>query len=551
MPSARLLWTAIASLALVAADTPDPEPTPAQLDEQTLQRAAVGVDGPALVRFFRERTLTPEKRRRVEGLIEQLRERSFAKREKATEDLAAEGELAAPLLRRAMVGAELELIRRAEKVIASIKFTDPELIASAARQFARTKPEGAAAVLLAYLPNAPEEAGEDVRGSLAQVAIVEGRPDKALLRDLEAADPFRRGAAVEALIRAGTTEQLRDWRKFAKDRDANVRFRAARALVERKDKEAVPVVIALLTELPAEQAWFAEEVLARLAGDQAPAVVLGREGETRKKCRATWDAWWTKHGAAVDLAKLGGAPRLLGHTLLVQHGGPDGDRVLEIGADGKTRWEVGSLQYAVDGYVLPGNRFLVTEHLGNRVSERNFKGEIVWKKEITGPITGQRLANGNTLVASHTQIIEVTPDGKDVFTYSAGDVILRGVHKPRNGPLAILTSDGNCVRLDANGKELKSFKSGHDPSWVSGFEVLPNGRVLVPQRQANKVVEFDPDGKVVWEAEVKMPKAAARLPNGHTLVTSFDTRSVVELDRAGKVVWERKDDYAHYRARRR
>ena len=53
------------------------------------------------------------------------------------------------------------------------------------------------------------------------------------------------------------------------------------------------------------------------------------------------------------------------------------------------------------------------------------------------------------------------------------------------------------------------------------LDVLPNGGILVPHHLENKVVEYDPNGKAVWEVSVELPIIATRLPNGHTLVTSM------------------------------
>ena len=66
------------------------------------------------------------------------------------------------------------------------------------------------------------------------------------------------------------------------------------------------------------------------------------------------------------------------------------------------------------------------------------------------------------------------------------------------------------------------------------IDVLPNGHVLVPQMSQNKVIEYNAEGKPVWEATVEQPIAAVRLPNGHTLVTSLNQHRAVELDRGGR-----------------
>ncbi len=83
------------------------------------------------------------------------------------------------------------------------------------------------------------------------------------------------------------------------------------------------------------------------------------------------------------------------------------------------------------------------------------------------------------------------------------------------------------------------------------IDVLANGHVIVPDMNGNRVVEYDDQGKNVWEAKAETPIAAVRLANGHTLVTSYDQHRAVELDRAGKEVWEFKSDTRVTRAFRR
>jgi len=112
------------------------------------------------------------------------------------------------------------------------------------------------------------------------------------------------------------------------------------------------------------------------------------------------------------------------------------------------------------------------------------------------------------------------------------------------------TNNTRYVRLDAKGKEAVSFPVQVRTSG-GRVDVLPNGHVLIPELQANRIVEYDAAGKVVWEGKVSQPIAAARLPNGHTLVTSMTENRAVELDRSGKEVWEFRHDSRVSRAYRR
>src|SRR5262249_25889161 len=84
--------------------------------------------------------------------------------------------------------------------------------------------------------------------------------------------------------------------------DARVRLRGAQGLLAGRDKRAVPMLLALLSDGPDEIAREASDLLSGLAGDKAPAESPeGTEG--RKKSRAAWDAWWKANEDKLDLAK--------------------------------------------------------------------------------------------------------------------------------------------------------------------------------------------------------------------------------------------------------
>ena len=250
----------------------------------------------------------------------------------------------------------------------------------------------------------------------------------------------------------------------------------------------------------------------------------------------------------MDLAKIQEAAPLLGYTLVILL---DAGKVIDLDEKNKPRFTLENLEFPLDAQVLPGERIMVCEHNGNRITERNRKNEVLWKHDVQEPIMAQRLPNGNTFIATRSELTEVTKDHKTVFRYSRpdGDMFMKAI-KLRNGEIAYLVNQGKFVRMDASGKELTSF-----PALVQTFggrlEVLPNNHILVPFLQANKVVEFDPKGKQVWEAAIDQPVAAVRLPNGHTLMTSMQQNRAVEVSRDGKQVWEYKSDSRVTRAFRR
>src|SRR5205823_3746104 len=140
---------------------------------------------------------------------------------------------------------------------------------------------------------------------------------------------------------------------------------------------------------------------------------------------------------------------------------------------------------------------------------------------------------------------------KDVFTYFPPATSITAARKLRDGQVVLVTSGGVCHWLDPTGKERKRFMVGAVYTMGGNLDALPGGRVLVPQYGQNKVIEYDRDGNVLWEAKFRLPTSAVRLPNGNTLVVSNFQQRVVELNRDGREVWEFTTDGRPWRARRR
>jgi hypothetical protein len=517
-------------------------------DEQIVKAADIGTTDQALLDFIRRRTLSDSDQNQLQTLIRQLGDDSFEVRERASAALVARGAAAEPFLLEAKKSSDIEVVRRAEECLRLIKRGMSAAVpAAVVRLLGKRKPAGAAEVLLTYLPHADSEAvADEVCKALAVLAVRDGKPEPALRKALIDQAPVRRAAAAEALCRSGAAEVLADVRKLLRDADPGVQLRVAQALAAAKDREAIPVLIELLGKLPRERAWTAEEMLLRLAGDGAPKVALGQaNGE---KCREAWDAWWKDHGAQADLAKITQAPTLLGYTLIVLL---DVGRALELDKENKPRWQIDGLQFPLDIQLLAGNRVLVAEHGANRITERDLKGQILWEKDIESPLVAQRLPNGNTFIATNSQLVEITMAGKEVFTYTPPgfDMIMKA-QKLRNGDIGLVLQGNRFMRLDSTGREIKSFPVNVSTSG-GRIDVLPNGHVLVPEHRGNRLVEYNGDGKQVWEATVEQPVAAVRLPNGNTLVTSMSERRAIELDPKGKEVWSYRADTRVTRAFRR
>jgi HEAT repeat protein len=509
-------------------------------------------EGDLTLAEFKKRTLKDTDREKVLATIQLLGHDDFNQRERAQEELQKLGSAVAPLLRQAMAGNDEEIRKRSQKALEAIeKAKSSSVLPIQARLAAYRKPPTTAEVMLAFLPFADEDqVFDEVRGALAAVAVRDGKTEPLLVQALDDKLATRRGVAAEALALGGALDQRAAVRKLLKDADAGVKLRVALALSTARDRDAVPVLIDLMGELPFDKGIQAETFLRSVAGDGGPNVYLAADNDSRKKTKEAWAAWWKVHGATADLARASTAPKMLGYTLLVN---TDFNRVTEIGLDGKVRWQLDGLQYPRDAVALPGDRVLVAEQNMNRVVEMNQKREILWQKGLNAsPMAVQRLPNGNTFIVTNNGAVEVTKDGKEVLNYNRNQWdIITGSRAP-DGQFVVLTNNGMIIRLDSSGKELKSFSAGQ-AHWMTSIEALAGGRVLVPQPNHNKVIEYDSDGKQVWEAAVQYPFSASRLPNGNTIIASPNSGKVVEVNRSGRVVWEHKTtgNERPYRVRRR
>jgi len=511
----------------------------------------------SLIEEFRARTLDPSERGKVAEHLKRLGDANYRLREKSAQALVQSGAKVLVDLRQAAKDPDGERARRAEDCITKIVARDTKRVPSgSARLVALTRPSGAAEAMLGYLPFADDDDGMIVEVKAALTAIAfdsNGKPEPALAKALSDSYPARRSAAGEALTKGGVLALRGDVKKLLADVDPLVRQPVAAALTMAGERDAVPVLIGILAELPAHQSWQAQDVLHQLAGDKSPLALLGDNPEERKKYRDLWSQWWQANAASINLAKLMSTPAYLGYTLLIEVGNNNQGRVAEVGRDGKIRWQINNLKYPVDAFVLPGERVLITEWDGNRVGEWDFRGNLLWKQEgLEGRTTNaQRLPNGNTFICTTNVLTEVDRTGRAIYQVRVKQGLTAG-YRSTTGEIICLRNDGQVVRYDTAGKELKTFASNRDASWTSGIDLMRNGNILVSQpTPRQKVTEFTPDGKVVKEWGAPQVTTATKMANGNILAASHHDRIVIEYDASGKKVWEYKDEYHIFRARRR
>ena len=438
-PLMRVCFVAVCCLAVVRAPSSAAE---SASDEQILKSAGLDTDSRALLDFFRKQTVTDATHQHARALIQQLGDDSFQVREKASSALTVLGPVILPLLRQVVRETpDFEVRRRARACIEKIQTNcSPTVVAAAARLLALRKPTGTAETLLLFLPSPYEDSvHEEIQAALIAVARIEDRLDPIFVASLTAAPSARRTAAAVTLCRIGDVEHRLAVRKLLQDKEWSVRLAVAQELAAAGDKEAVPVLIELLAQAPAEHAGAVEELLYRLAGVKAPPVPLGGEPDTQRQCRDAWRNWWRAYADSVEMAVLKDRERMLGYTLLVLL---SDNRVVEWDRDGKPRWQINGLASPLDAEVLPGQRVLVAEYDTKRATERNFKGEVMWEKKLPeAPIHAHRLSNGFTFIATRKQLLEVDRSGKrEILRYHSKNGLITARHSTMAGSVVSRTA---------------------------------------------------------------------------------------------------------------
>jgi HEAT repeat protein/outer membrane protein assembly factor BamB len=542
-------------------------------DLKVVKQNGLKGDGPDILEYFRKKTLTQPDPKEIAALVRQLGDEDFPVREKAFKGLANLGaaaftglkdwETANPLPKNPMDNdPSLETRKRVAELKLRIDTkAEPTLQAAAARVLAKLKTEGTADGLMAFLPFASDPTVVDeICKTLGAVAVRNGKVEPILLKSLQDPIAVKRGAAGEALARAGVKEQYPNVKKLFADKDLSVRLRVCMAMMTSQDPALVPVMIDLLAELTPNQLWPIEEALIRLAGEKAPNVGLGNDAASRKACRDAWSKWYDANAKTIDLAKLSEASVYLGYTLVVQHnnrigaGGGNNAEILELDKDKNVRWKFtipGGQNAAVDAQVIPGNRVLVAEFQFAKVTERDLKGEVKWEYNCGGnPFTVQRLPNGNTFIGMQGRLIEIDRNKNEVWSYQRPNFDIFRARKLPNGEVAFATNT-QFFRMDPKTQKINSSFNITPLQLVFGaMDVLPNGNVLLGHWQQNRVNEYDKTGAQVNNVQFAWANSVVRLPNGNNLVSSYNQRRVAEF-KGNQSVWEYQAEGIVFVSRRR
>jgi hypothetical protein len=202
--------------------------------------------------------------------------------------------------------------------------------------------------------------------------------------------------------------------------------------------------------------------------------------------------------------------------------------------------------------VCRNHNIFVVHQNNNQVSMWSRQGKEIWQQPCNMPFACQQLRNGHIFVVCRQQTSEFDMNGKELSSQQLGHLgWIVGGYKFPNGHVGLFTQQGQYIRLDAAGQQVKTYQVTFAGGVAMNAEVLPGDRV-VAALNIGRVAEYDDKGKAVWESNVINPAVPHRLPNGHTLVAQNGMNRLYELDRKGKIVSEKKDlEYRPWRIRRR
>jgi hypothetical protein len=547
-----------ATATVTATTTADAPFDQKKADLETIKSAGYSDDPKSLTDFFRSHTVTEADKAKITTIIKRTADDDFEAREAASQELSKCGVPAIALLKAAMNAkdADAEVVRRCDLALKIIEKVPTRALAmSAARLLATRKDDGITEALLNYLPLADDESvGDEIRNTLAALAVRDGKADPTLTTALEGKDALKRGAAAEAFARVNdkaSRERMAEFMK--KETDPEIKLLIALALVsDARKKEAIPDVIGLMAEVPTERGWRAEELLWRLAGEDGPGVSLGADKASREKARDEWKKWWDANEKKVDLAKLD-QESSYGLTIVCEAPFRGGlGRVVAVGGDGKERWKVAGLNWPMDAVPLSGKKVLIAEHNRNRIVEREIDGKEIWSETVNQPVNVGRLPNGTTWAVGRNQIIEWErgdkPNKKHTFDFVRNEYDIVAGARMKSGEYVLLTQNQQLLKVDRKGAIVKAHGiGGNGVNYYASVDITPTGKALCTMM--NSITEYDIEsGKAGWTTNFQFATSAVRLRNGNTLVGNQNTGKIVELDKDGKPTkWEYKGTDTAYR----
>ena len=556
-------------------------PDQMELDKKALDSANLKATEPeGLLKYLKDRTLSDTELTKIQAVIKLLGSEDFDGRLKATTDLEKMGPPAIAPLRLASKDSNnaAEVIYRAEWILKRIEKVSHADVASAAiRALAKAKNPDIVPTLLGFMPLSDSLAvTEQIQATLTAAAVVDGKPDPALLEALKSTNVLRRTAAAIAFVEGapaadggrvkGIYPTVLELAKTEKE--PVQKFQLIKSLLLfAKEKEAAGLLIEMIPEMARGQIWQTEDLLGQIAGKDTPKVKCLKTKDSLVKAQTAWKEWWKKAEPTIDLAKLTVKPQLLGHFVLLVHDYRFGQNAMltEYGPDEKERWKMPGLGNPADFVFGKDDRIHIVDQNNSTVSERDRAGKVLSSSriEIDNPNGGgklfcqpqsiQLLGNGGRLVVCRQAVIEYGKDGKEVMKYvrpnnaNFGNADICAALRMKNGDTILGVQNNGpqgqapqMIYIDAKGKEIKdkAIKTG-PTSYFS--TIIESGEDRVILGEASQFVEYNlKTGKAEgFKRPSNNPRFIQKLPSGNFIYldNNVHPQRVLEITPEGEEAW--------------
>jgi hypothetical protein len=550
-------------------------------DDEALTKAGLSpTDGPKLIGYLRQRTLSDVDQGKITAIIKRFGADDFDDRLKATEEIEVFGPAALGPLKAAERDPDPEVAYRARLTLKRMEKVPHSAVAAAAvRAIAKLKPEGAAGALIGFLPVADTEVvAEAIRHSLISLAVAkDGKADPAIVAALTDNSPIRRAAAYIALTEGGEGGErihIKDAypklkEAVLKDTDPEAKFTGLWTLaLTTREKEFIPELIDLIPKIGRGRIWQLEELLLQFATTHPKDGRFLKSPEDLAKARTAWLAWWKEKSKQIDFVAFDFKPRIQGITDIIEmdYRGYGQGRVISLGPDLKEKMRITGVNNPTDVKVLPNGKVWVVESSINQITERsitNTNNVLTRRNAFQQPLNIDILPDGGMLVICRNQILEWDKDGKQNWAYPRPNYDIMSGRRLPNGETIFVTNAyqapgaphvPNWFKIDSKGKEVAKTDANKDLSFgyifqLQTMDVVGEEKILVCEREnkpngqaIDRVAEYDlKTGKQTWKHDCpanSSPSSAQRLPNGNTLICLMNTNQLIEVDPSGEIVWE-------------
>ena len=445
--------------------------------------------------------------------------------------------LQAFLLNRAAFDLNIAKLIEPDSNAIKLQLQSNQVTPALIRLITLVRPANAIEIILAYIPSCHEDNIQDLLGECLGLYLNDQNtiPPALIAASTSSVEEIRTFAG-RVLAKSSNEIAQKVCTTLLADSSARVRFEVARESIKNQNKSAIPILIELMTKVPAEKAETIDQTLRAIAKDKSP-----DSKNDSKADAAAWNTWWQKEGTQIVLTPGAKTQEALKNFLVVESFNQEkkSGRVFLITPSGKTLWEIANLSNPTDAFLLPNNKILITEQGANRITERDTKGNISWEKSATNPFLSQRLSNGNIFIASRNKIVEVSRNGNEIFSFSYPNETILAACKTRTNEYALLSYNGVFLKLDSKGNEVSKSRIPFPTNFgINGGAITQNDRVLVSIPTLNKIMEFNFSGQATWESTITMPGIPTKLPNGNLVAPSLNGSKIVEIQMDGKIIYE-------------